>query len=237
MATYWVDSATVKAFPTSTIAWRLPIALQLVFLLPILALTFMIPESPRWLASHDRLEECHSVVARYAGLPEDDETVLARYNEIADSVAYEKSVTSSSWSQIFRKDRISSRRRFFIACSIQGARASSCVVPSPRNSPLPRLQSNWEASTALSTSPSLSSTTAWASRATRPASSLVRASPALLLGPWSPWTPELTRYSLPNPIRWSLHVVLHRFLHPLVPHRLARSSAPAHRRSRDHGYW
>lgn len=125
MLTYWVDYATVKAFPDSSLAWRLPIALQMVFLFPILAICYVIPESSRWLAFHGRHEEAHAVVARYMGLPEGDPTVMARYTEIADSVAYEQSVTTSGWSQLFKKDRLQSRRRLFIACSIQGASPSS----------------------------------------------------------------------------------------------------------------
>lgn len=45
--------------------------------------------------------------------------VQARYDEIADAVAFEKQVAAPGWSALFKEDRICSRRRLLIACSVQ----------------------------------------------------------------------------------------------------------------------
>lgn len=44
---YWVDFG--MSFCSSSISWRLPIAIQIVFALVILAFVLQLPESPRWL--------------------------------------------------------------------------------------------------------------------------------------------------------------------------------------------
>lgn len=48
--------ASSQADPSS-FAWRWPIAFQGFFLVVILAMLPLLPESPRWLVQHDRVEE------------------------------------------------------------------------------------------------------------------------------------------------------------------------------------
>ena len=59
---YWVDFAFSFLEP-SQITWRFPIAFQIVFALPILALIMPLPESPRWLILKGREAEAVSVVS------------------------------------------------------------------------------------------------------------------------------------------------------------------------------
>lgn len=92
-----------------------------VFIIPIFVLSLIVSESPRWLANHDRHEEALLVVSRLqgcAGNP-NDPVVQERYREIADGVAFEKSVSADTWGALFVNDRIGSRRRALIACSVQ----------------------------------------------------------------------------------------------------------------------
>ena len=49
----------------------------------------------------------------------DDVEARARYEEIADAVAFENSVMTKSWTAMFRSDDIGTRRRVLIACSVQ----------------------------------------------------------------------------------------------------------------------
>ena len=114
---YWVGYGFVGVDGSK--AWRIPVALQMVFILPILVLVFIVPESPRWLASHDKPDESLSVIARLQGKPVTNEDVLAQHDEIQKAVAYEKSIKSGSWSDLIREDDICSRKRLLIACSIQ----------------------------------------------------------------------------------------------------------------------
>lgn len=45
------------SYAGGSIAWRLPIALQIVFAIPAMILIFGLPESPRWLYAKGRKEE------------------------------------------------------------------------------------------------------------------------------------------------------------------------------------
>ena len=61
MVSYWIDFAFSWLEP-STISWRFPIAFQIMFALPLLALIMELPESPRWLILKGREDEALSVV-------------------------------------------------------------------------------------------------------------------------------------------------------------------------------
>jgi sugar porter (SP) family MFS transporter len=113
---YWIDYAFVKH--TSSYAWRVPAILQCVILIGILILLTLIPETPRWLAAHDRPEECLSVLARIADTSEADPEVQRLHSTITQTVAYENS-RQAGWKDIVKSDPIKSRRRFLIACGIQ----------------------------------------------------------------------------------------------------------------------
>lgn len=113
---YWIDYGFVNH--TGSYAWRIPTILQCIILFAILFLLLLIPETPRWLASHDRPEECLKVLARVADLPEDDAEIQRLHTVITETVAFEAS-RQAGWGDIFKSDPIKSRRRFLIACGIQ----------------------------------------------------------------------------------------------------------------------
>lgn len=113
---YWIDYAFVSH--TSSYAWRVPTILQCIILFAILGLLFLIPETPRWLAAHDRPDECLAVLARINGSDASDPEVQRLHTVITETVAYENS-RQAGWKDIVRKDPIKSRRRFLIACGIQ----------------------------------------------------------------------------------------------------------------------
>jgi len=58
---YWVDLGLSYAEPSS-VAWRFPIALQLLFIIIVMAVIFLMPESPRWLIMKDRYDEAGRVL-------------------------------------------------------------------------------------------------------------------------------------------------------------------------------
>ncbi|OLN89767.1 Sugar transporter STL1-like protein 13 [Colletotrichum chlorophyti] len=114
---YWIDYAF--STHTGSYAWRIPVALQCFCLLPMFILLRIIPETPRWLAAHDRSDDCLAVLRRLK-CDEDDESVRALHQSIMQTVSYEASVSAGSWRDLFVQDRIKSQRRFLIACAIQG---------------------------------------------------------------------------------------------------------------------
>ncbi|CVK92354.1 uncharacterized protein FPRO_07669 [Fusarium proliferatum ET1] len=116
---YWIDYALSSH--TGSYAWRVPVILQCVPILAIMGLLFVIPETPRWLAAHDRPEECLKVLARIQGTSTDDPQVQVLHSVITQTVAYETSIGAGSWKDLLKEDSIKSRKRLLLACFLQAA--------------------------------------------------------------------------------------------------------------------
>ncbi|TVY83417.1 Sugar transporter STL1 [Lachnellula suecica] len=115
---YWIDYGFTQSY-TASFAWRVPCILQSIFLVPMLFLLLIVPESPRWLAAHSQPAESLSVLQRlhnYHRTPAEIETL---HQNIVQTCEYEKSLGAGSWSDLLRNDSIQSQRRFLIACAIQ----------------------------------------------------------------------------------------------------------------------
>ncbi|KAI9644204.1 hypothetical protein NHQ30_007558 [Ciborinia camelliae] len=82
---YWLDFGFSFLEPSS-IAWRFPIAFQIVPAILLLAFILELPESPRWLILKGEETEARSVISALAGLPEDDPSVCTEVTEIKDTV-------------------------------------------------------------------------------------------------------------------------------------------------------
>jgi MFS family permease len=114
---YWIDYAFSSN--ESSFAWRIPVILQCVFLLPMLLILVMIPESPRWLAAHGHADEALVVLQRLRS-GRDDQTAIQRlHQDIVQTVEMEKSLGVGSWKDLLKSDGMKSRRRLLIACGIQ----------------------------------------------------------------------------------------------------------------------
>ncbi|KAF4943930.1 hypothetical protein FGADI_13011 [Fusarium gaditjirri] len=116
---YWIDYALSSH--TGSYAWRVPVILQCVPILAIMGLLFVIPETPRWLAAHDRPEECLKVLAQIQGSSTDDPEVQVLHSVITQTVAYETSIGAGSWKDLLKEDSIKSRKRLFLSCWLQCA--------------------------------------------------------------------------------------------------------------------
>jgi len=136
---YWIDYAfsTISKGPETSFVWRVPTILQCIFLVPMLFIIAVIPETPRWLAAHDRNDECLAVLRRMHHNKLSNVDIKAEHEVIVNTVALETSAGAASWKDLFRSDgktiRIQSRmnvtdvwvkvvhtrRRFLIACGIQ----------------------------------------------------------------------------------------------------------------------
>ena len=81
---------------TTEAQWRFPLGIQVIFIVIILVLVPMLPESPRWLLARGRDAEAKAVLA---SLSEHD--VERDFKGIRDSVREEMAV-QASWAQIFR---------------------------------------------------------------------------------------------------------------------------------------
>ena len=102
----------------TTWAWRLPSALQGLFsIICIVILPFM-PESPRWLVHKGYNDEALDVIAlTYADGDRANPAVLVQYQEIVDTLNYEKNVGETlSMAQMFKTP--SARKRTILSLSV-----------------------------------------------------------------------------------------------------------------------
>jgi sugar porter (SP) family MFS transporter len=80
---YWIDYGASKG--SADLSWRLPIAFQIIFGLIVCSM-FFLPESPRWLLTHERYADAEKVIAALRGYELDSpETALER-DIILDSI-------------------------------------------------------------------------------------------------------------------------------------------------------
>ena len=77
------------SFVSSELAWRIPIAIQLVFVLPILLTGFWLPESPRWLAMKHQDDKALAVMVALEGSSENP-AVRKEFEGIKTSIALEQ---------------------------------------------------------------------------------------------------------------------------------------------------
>ncbi|KAA8571442.1 hypothetical protein MFRU_026g00540 [Monilinia fructicola] len=115
---YWVDYAFTQSF-TASLAWRVPTILQCIFLLPILGLLAIVPESPRWLAAHEKPDDSLEVLTRLHSYHMSESHITSLHTDILHTCEYEASLGAGSWSDLLQNDAIQSQRRFLIACAIQ----------------------------------------------------------------------------------------------------------------------
>lgn len=136
---YWIDYAFSSHL--SSYAWRIPVILQCIFLLPMIPILLVVPETPRWLASHDRGDESLRVLQRLHRTRMSDEAIRLLHADIMNTVALEKSIGAGQWKDLIKNDSIQSQRRFFIACAIQAFQQlggiNAIIVRSPSSAHTP----------------------------------------------------------------------------------------------------
>ena len=91
------------SFRDGSVAWRFPIAFQLLFSVILLSTVPWLPESPRWLLAHGYTEEGVSVLVALEGpdtTPEDDIIVNQR-DAILEAVRIEQE-TAPTWRDVIR---------------------------------------------------------------------------------------------------------------------------------------
>ncbi|KAL2137319.1 hypothetical protein VTI74DRAFT_5050 [Chaetomium olivicolor] len=81
---YWIDYGA--SYGPDDLVWRFPIAFQVVFALFIIIPMCFLPESPRWLLSHQRVEEADRVISAIRGYEVGSEETTQERNLIMDSL-------------------------------------------------------------------------------------------------------------------------------------------------------
>lgn len=85
MLSYWIDLGFSFLEPSS-IAWRFPIAFQIILAIFILVFIPGLPESPRWLILKGREDEALEVISALNDLPPDDKKIQAEFLAVKDVV-------------------------------------------------------------------------------------------------------------------------------------------------------
>ena len=89
------------SFLDGPIAWRFPLAFQLVFMIILFSTVPWLPESPRWLIAHGQEDEAFPIIADLENRDVDDSFVITQHKEICYAVQYERE-HSISWADLLR---------------------------------------------------------------------------------------------------------------------------------------
>ncbi|KAG7294210.1 hypothetical protein NEMBOFW57_004280 [Staphylotrichum longicolle] len=115
---YWFDFG--MSFVGGAVAWRLPVAFQIVFALGVIVLVFALPESPRWLLLKGRDQEAVNVLCQVYDKKPSDPFVVSETTSIKQAIELEVSANNNdSFLSIFRKDSIRTRYRILLAWGVQ----------------------------------------------------------------------------------------------------------------------
>ncbi|PNS18818.1 High-affinity glucose transporter [Sphaceloma murrayae] len=114
---YFLDFG--MSFAGGPIAWRLPIAMQIIFSLVVIFMVFGVPESPRYLYKAGRNEEALEVLCEvYDGTPETPK-IAREQKDVLQALELEQIHGEYKWSQLLKKDRVQTGQRVLLAYGMQ----------------------------------------------------------------------------------------------------------------------
>jgi hypothetical protein len=114
---YWFDFG--MSFVGGPIAWRLPIAMQIVFAIFVIILVFGLPESPRWLMNHGQEKEAIEVLCAVYDKQEHEEYIVNEHRAIVSAIELESKASKKSLFSIFRNDEVKTGQRVLLAWGMQ----------------------------------------------------------------------------------------------------------------------
>lgn len=117
---YWVDYGA--SYGSDEFLWRFPIALQIIFAVIICGGMTFLPESPRWLLSHERYEDAEKVIAALRGAERDSPEVAMERDIIIDSIrasGHVKGQKSTPVKALFTNGKTQHFRRMILGASSQ----------------------------------------------------------------------------------------------------------------------
>lgn len=117
---YWMVFAFAYT-GTSSATWRAPVAIQIMFALPVIFLMLFLPESPRWLILTGREKEALTVLAALNDAEPDSHEIRDEFLQIKDAILV---MASGSTSKLFsNRDRRGFHRltlAYFVQVFAQG---------------------------------------------------------------------------------------------------------------------
>jgi sugar porter (SP) family MFS transporter len=110
MISYWIDLGL--SFAPGSVAWRFPLAFQIVFCIIILVFIPFLPESPRWLILKGREAEAREVIAALEDTTLEDKVVETEVLAIKETVA---EMSKGSFADLFTMDHNRNLHRTLLA--------------------------------------------------------------------------------------------------------------------------
>lgn len=134
MLVNWINYGL--SFVGGALAWRLPLALQFAFIVVLFATVPWLPESPRWLLAHARVDEATLILADLQNRAPSDPHVVAARDEILFSVRYERE-NAVRWRDLARgrgEGGTKTMRRLLLGMGSQVSSPGEAIPPPPRRS-------------------------------------------------------------------------------------------------------
>ncbi|KAM5356574.1 hypothetical protein ACJ41O_003220 [Fusarium nematophilum] len=113
---YWFDFGL--SYAGGAMAWRLPLAFQIVFALVVVVLVFALPESPRWLFQHGRRDDAVAVMCYVYDREADDPWIKEQVRAIEAAIELEAEA-QVSLVDCFRNDHVKTGSRVLMAWGMQ----------------------------------------------------------------------------------------------------------------------
>lgn len=113
----WVGYGSGQASDSSSVQWRVPLAVQTIPCLLLAAGMLFMPESPRHLIATDRADEGLRVLRRLHYNGHNDEWINSEFSEIKITIEAERAVTAPGWAIMFKVPQW--RHRLFQGCLVQ----------------------------------------------------------------------------------------------------------------------
>ncbi|RDW61722.1 sugar porter family MFS transporter [Aspergillus mulundensis] len=115
MLSCWVDYGFNFLLPDA-MSWKGPFIVQIILSFILLAMSFFLPETPRWLAKNGFMQESLQTVADlHSNGDTQAEHVQQVYTEIQEAVIYETNLGKSSWTEMFTRYR----KRTIVGITVQ----------------------------------------------------------------------------------------------------------------------
>jgi hypothetical protein len=93
MLAYWTTYGCSVHLPPGRSQWRTPLSLQIVIAALVIISSFLIPESPRWLAKQDRYDDAAKTLGYLRGATPDCAEVQDEMAEIKAQISEELAAT------------------------------------------------------------------------------------------------------------------------------------------------
>ena len=113
---YWFDYG--MNYHSGAIAWRLPIACQMIFAFVVIVLVFGLPESPRYLYNKGRHAEGLQVLCDVYEKDPSHPEIVKEQADILAAIELE-SHSQTSWWSLFKQDEIQTGKRVLLAYGMQ----------------------------------------------------------------------------------------------------------------------